>query len=83
MRHPPMRPLQWSHHQKFVVIDDKQYVMLLVFVVVRDNLLNVHSLVRLLAELTSVRVVMTGTNIFVLILKDDIGGVLYVSILFL
>jgi hypothetical protein len=26
---------------------------------------------------------MTGTNIFVLILKDDIGGVLYVSILFL
>jgi phosphatidylserine/phosphatidylglycerophosphate/cardiolipin synthase-like enzyme len=23
MRHPQMRPLQWSHHQKFVVIDDR------------------------------------------------------------
>jgi hypothetical protein len=43
-----------------------------------DNLLIVHpSLVHLLEELTSVRVVMIGTSIFVLILKDDIGGVLY------
>jgi hypothetical protein len=23
MRHPQFTPLQWSHHQKFVVIDDK------------------------------------------------------------
>jgi phospholipase D1/2 len=23
MRHPQFKPLQWSHHQKFVVIDDK------------------------------------------------------------
>ena len=22
MRHPQFKPLQWSHHQKFVVIDD-------------------------------------------------------------